>query len=243
MPLRDHFHAPLFPTRPWESFHSRWANSIGDYLNSILPQRYVSEISMHFGAQVSADVAELEKANEAGEEQGNAAVSNGGLAVQTWAPPTVTITVPIVYPDDLEVQVVDLLDDARLVAVVELVSPRNKDRADARRAFAAKSAAYLQRGIGLVVVDIVTSRHFNLHNEMSHLLELGDGTRMPADPGLYVVAYRPANRQKSDVLDIWTHTLATGDSLPTVPLAIKGAQMVPLDLEGTYCTACERARL
>jgi hypothetical protein len=61
MPLRDHFHAPLFPSRPWESFHSRWANAIGDYLNRILPKRYVSEITMHFGADVAADVAELEQ--------------------------------------------------------------------------------------------------------------------------------------------------------------------------------------
>src|SRR5205085_486170 len=104
MPLRDHFHPPLSPARSWESFHSRWANSIGDYLNGILPRRYVSEITVHFGAQVSADVAELEKVNAAGDEQGNGAPSDGGLAVQTWSPPAVTATLPIVYPDDLEVQ-------------------------------------------------------------------------------------------------------------------------------------------
>jgi hypothetical protein len=240
MPLRDHFQAPLFPARSWESFHSRWANAIGDYLNGILPRRYVSEITMHFGAQVSADVAELEKT---GEERGNGALSNGGVAVQTWAPPAVTIAVPIVYPDDLEVQIVDLLDDARLVAVVELISPRNKDRAEARRAFAAKCVAYLQRGIGLVVVDIVTSRHFNLHNETADLLKLAEDACLPPDQHLYAVSYRPTSRQKSDLLDIWTHSLALGGGLPTVPLAIKGGPTAPLDLEGTYETACERARL
>ena len=30
MPLLDHFHPPLYPRRSWESFHSRWANSIAD---------------------------------------------------------------------------------------------------------------------------------------------------------------------------------------------------------------------
>jgi 3-isopropylmalate/(R)-2-methylmalate dehydratase large subunit len=51
-------------------------------------------------------------------------------------------------------------------AAVELRSPRNKDRPESRRAFGAKSAAYLQRGIGLITVDIVSSRQFNLHNEL-----------------------------------------------------------------------------
>ena len=52
----------------------------------------------------------------------------------------------------------DERDDARLVAVVELVSPSNKDRPESRRAFAAKTAAYLQRGVGLIILDIVTGQ-------------------------------------------------------------------------------------
>ena len=50
----------------------------------------------------------------------------------------------------------DEMDDARLVAVGRARQPRNKDRPESRRAFAAKSAAYLQRGVGLIVLDIVT---------------------------------------------------------------------------------------
>jgi hypothetical protein len=243
VPLRDHFHAPLYPTRSWESFHSRWANAIGDYLNGILPRRYVSEIQIHFGAEVAADVAELEQVAAAGEDEGNGTPSNGGLAVRTWAPPAVTVTLPIEFPDDLEIQVVDLLDGSRLVAVVELVSLRNKDRPAARRHFAAKTAAYLQRGIGVVVADIVTSSRFNLHHDLVDLLELADSARLPRDPPVYAIAYRPVHRDKCDVVDIWTYTLSVGTNLPIVPLALKGAETVPLDLEGTYSTACERARL
>ena len=49
-----------------------------------------------------------------------------------------------------------------LVAVIELVSPANKDRPAKRRLFAAKCATYLSRGIGLIVLDVVTSRQANL---------------------------------------------------------------------------------
>jgi len=57
-------------------------------------------------------------------------------------------------------------DGLTLVAVIELVSPSNKDRAEARDAFADKYSAYLQRGIGLVVVDVVTTRQANLHDRL-----------------------------------------------------------------------------
>src|SRR4051812_3872570 len=106
MPLRDHFHPPLYPSRSWESFHARWANSIGDYLNRILPPRYVSEVLIHLGTQVEAGVAEFEAAAVAGEEMGNGAAGEGRVAVQTWAPPAATMVLPAVFPDDLEVQVI-----------------------------------------------------------------------------------------------------------------------------------------
>ena len=133
MPLRDHFRPPLYPQRSWESFHSRWANCIADELHRVLPPRYFAEVQVHLGGQVEANVAEFEPVAES---EGN---SGNGMAIKTWAPPAAVMVVPAVFPDDLEVQVRDQTDDARLVAVVELVSPRNKDRDDSRRAFAAKS--------------------------------------------------------------------------------------------------------
>jgi hypothetical protein len=73
---------------------------------------------------------------------------------------------PAIFPDDFQVQVFSSVAGPTLVAAIELVSPGNKGRAESRRAFAAKAAAYLQRGIGLIVVDIVTTRHANLHDEL-----------------------------------------------------------------------------
>src|SRR5262249_34072448 len=130
MPLLDHFHPPLFPQRSWESFHSRWANAIADALNGLLPQRFFAEVQIHLGSRVEADVAEFEGAVDPEERAGD------GVALQTWAPPVATLVMPAEFPDDLEVHVRDERDDARLVGVVELVSPRNKDRPDSRRLFA-----------------------------------------------------------------------------------------------------------
>jgi hypothetical protein len=240
MPLLDHFRPPLFPSRPCESFHSRWANSIADALNRLLPSRYTAEVQLHLGSHVEADVAEFERAAEP------AAAINGpgdGVSVQTWAPPAAALVIPAVFPDDFEVQVLDQLDDARLVAVVELVSPRNKDRPESRRAFAAKCVAYLQRGIGLVVVDVVTTRQFNLHNETLALFGVAEASRMPVGQFTYAVAYRPARRGEQNEIDVWPVAVAVGEVLPLLPLALKGARAVPLDLEAAYSDARERSRL
>jgi hypothetical protein len=240
MPLLDHFHPPLFPLHPWESFHAFWAAAIGEWLNGLLPPRYFAAIQTRLGTSIEADVAEFEQ-QAAQEELPNGGA--GGVAVQTWAPPVATLSLPAVFPDDIEVQVLDTRDGARLVGVVELASPANLDRPEARRVFAAKTAAYLARGIGVLLVDIVTSYRSNLHNELIDLLHAPAAFAMPADAFLYAVAYGPTRQQESNRIDVWLAPLALGAALPVLPLALLGAAAVPVDLEGTYTTARQRSRL
>jgi len=72
-----------------------------------------------------------------------------------------------------------------LVAAIELISPGNKDRPESRRAFAAKCASYLYQGISLIIVDIVTERSANLHNETMRLMQAEQRFELPADVNLY----------------------------------------------------------
>src|SRR5579883_1790692 len=145
MPLLDPFRPPLVGPRHWESFHGAWAyEMMADLNRSILPAGYFAEAQVHIGSRVEVDVASFEQP-----EGGAAAIdNNGGVAVQTWAPSVTALVMPALFPDEIEVQIFRAGAGATLVAAVELVSPRNKDRDDARRAFAAKCATYLQLGIG-----------------------------------------------------------------------------------------------
>ena len=219
-----------------------WATVIAGTLDRTLPRRFFAEVQTHLGTQVEADVAEFESPPDP-EDEPSPNGPGGGVAVQTYAPPAATMVMPALYPDDLEVQVRDARDDARLVAVIELVSPRNKDRPDARRGFAAKCAAYLQRGIGVVMVDTVTTRQANMHNELVRLLELEDRFQMPAEASLAAVAYRPARRGAANEIDVWAVALAIGGTLPVLPLALLRHRAIPLDLEATYTEARQRMRL
>jgi hypothetical protein len=209
MPLLDHFHAPLFPLRPWESFHAFWAAALGEWLNGLLPPRYFAALHTYLGTRIEADVAEFEQAAASGE------LPNGSASL------------PAVFPDDVEVQVLDTRDGARLVGVLELVSPGNLDRPEARRVFAAKVAAYLARGVGVLVVDVVTSHHFNLHNELIDLLRAPAASAMLADAALYAAAYRPTQAQDASRIDVWLAVLALSAALPVLPLPLLGAASVP----------------
>jgi hypothetical protein len=238
MPLLDHFHAPLYPREPWVSFHATWASSIMAQLNRTTSKRFRATIHIHLGRDVEADVAEFDRAPNAADTNGH----GGGVATATYAPPAVVRSVPALFPDDIEVRVNDLRDGMVVVAVVELVSPANKHRPEERQAFAAKCSAYLRRGLGLVIVDTVTSRHANLHDDLMTLLGHPD----PADLGgelIYASAYRPKHHDGENRIDLWPNRLVVGEGLPTLPLALRGYGFVPLDLEAAYIDACERSGL
>jgi hypothetical protein len=233
MPLLDHFHPPLSQKRHWESFHAAWATALVDTLNNEwLPEGYFAEEMITVGGRVEIDVATFEEP----------VVSNGAVAVakKTWTPPAPTATMPGTFPDSFAVKVYSSEGGPTLVGAIELVSPGNKDRDAHRQAFAIKCANYLQQGIGLVIIDIVTSRHANLHNAIIQLLGHPATYRMADDAFLYSVAYRPATRDDRAEIDLWQHPLALGEALPTMPLALKGADVVALDLESTYDDVCRR---
>ena len=221
MPLRDHFHPPLATERHWESFHAAWATEILRTLNrSVLPSGCFAEVQVHVGSRVEIDVA-----------------------VETYAPSTPPLVMPTIFPDEIEVQVFHMSGGATLVGAIELVSPGNKDQPETRRAFAAKCSHYLQQGIGLVIVDIVSGQLRNLHNELIRLIEQPEAYEMPAAPALYAVAYRPRRRETSDQIEMWPIPLSIGGPLPVMPLALRGVATVPVDLEATYTTTCGDSRM
>ncbi|HVS34343.1 MAG TPA: DUF4058 family protein, partial [Gemmataceae bacterium] len=194
---------------------------------------------VHVGGQVEVDIATLEESREtAGRGAGATAA-----VVPAWAPPAAELVFPTVFPDDIEVQVFSTATGAALAAAIELVSPGNKDRPETRRAFAAKCVAYLTRGVGLIVVDIVANRSANLHNELMGLLGQGEPFLLAPAASIYAAAYKPSRRPTGDQIELWPRPLALGQPLPVLPLALRNASVVPVDLEATYSEARERSRL
>lgn len=240
MPLLDHFHPPVSERRRWEGFHGLWAAALVETLNrDVLADEYFADMHVHIGSQLEVDVATLEEPS--GGETTSDAVEPETPPV--WTPPATPLVMPTVFPDDIEVQVLATASGTTLVAAIELVSPGNKDRPETCRAFAAKCVSYLTRGIGLIVIDIVTNRLTNLHNEVVALLGHGEPFLMDAAASLYAVAYRPSRPISGDQIELWPVPLTVGEPLPTLPLALRNAGPVPVDFEATYREACRHSRL
>ncbi|HEV3255590.1 MAG TPA: DUF4058 family protein [Gemmataceae bacterium] len=243
MPLLDHFHPPLHPQHHWESFHSNWATRLADALNDRwLPAEFLAEEYTHAGTRLEIDVATFQQPPPpAGPlPDGNPTAT---LSPPTWAPPAAAHTMPAVFPDSFEVRIFATAGGLTLVAAIELVSPANKDRPEERRAFATKCASYLYQGISLIIMDIVTNRRANLHNDTMRLMAAGGAFELPADMNLYAVAYRPVLRQERAEIDLWPAPCAIGAPLPLLPLRLTGDLFVPVDFEAAYQEACRRRRL
>lgn len=239
MPLFDHFRPPLFDIRHWHGFHARWAVAVADDLNDRLPARYVAEVQISLGAKAEADVAEFE---DPGVPMGESDAA-GGTALAVCSEPTVAFEIENVFPPDCIVTVRDHDRGLRLAAALEFVSPANKDRPDTRAGFVAKVAGYLQIGAGVVVVDVVTDKHFNLHNELIRLGGHPAAALLPADCHLYAAAYVPGFRGESPVVETSGYAFSLGDELPVVPLFVRGFGTIPLELEESYSEACRRTRV
>jgi hypothetical protein len=240
MPLLDHFHPPLHGPHPWEGFHHAWATLIAQQLNlEALPRQYFAVPEISLGREMEIDVATLEYPPSSGGESQQAATA-------VYSPPRPKLSVPVNYSqlEGIEVYVYEDLDGAELRAAIELVSPANKDRTESRRTFAAKCAGYLRRGIGLVIVDVVTSRSANLHEEIFTLLEV-NSSRPGWKPrtGLYAVAYRPVTVRKKPRVEVWPETLKLGKALPVMPLWLALDLAVPVRLEDSYLHTCRSLRI
>ena len=239
MPLLDHFHNPDRRRLPWTTISQAWALALIGWLNRRLPRdEFRAEMNLHLGRQVEADVAELQEPDVPRDGS-----RNGAITLLPDAPPAV-LTLAASFPDELEIEIREEHDRARLVGVIELISPSNKDRRAEREAFVAKCVTYLKRGIGLVIIDVVTERHANLHNELMEAMAEGPPQLM-SDAPTYVSGYRPVHRRGTGAneIEIWPYPVGLGQPIPAVPLGLRGGPVVLLDLEGTYTAAIEATGL
>ncbi len=239
MPLLDHFNPPLNRTHRWRSFHAAWAAAMARLLNQgVLPPGYYAVPLADRDGPVEIDVAALRDPEAL-------LPASGAVATQTWAPPAPGLSVAVELPssDGVEVQVFADDGDPRLAAAIELLSPRNKDRPQARQAFAVKCVGYLQQGSSVVVVDTVTTRRADVNAVILSLLGV-DASATAASSSLSAVSYRADGREEeTQQLLLWPAPLALGQPLPTLPLWIAADFSVPLDLEASYQATCTDLRI
>ena len=94
----------------------------------------------------------------------------------------------------------------------------------------------------MIVIDVVTTRTGSLHDLWADTTTSPTAKLTPS-PSLYAVSYGPRMDGETPVIDVWARPLALGQSLPELPLGLKGYGCMPVDLDASYTEACERSGL
>ncbi len=130
----------------------------------------------------------------------------------------------------------------RLVSAIELVSPRNKDRASAQAAYAATYAGYLLRGVHLLLVDAHRRpAGFSFPDAIAAGLSFAQPPLPPSCAACYRVGEVAPGGGR--FLAVWRRPLAVGEVLPAMRLPLAAGESVAVDLEGSYSRAAEAAYL
>jgi hypothetical protein len=123
----------------------------------------------------------------------------------------------------------------RVVAMIEIVSPGNKDSAHALRSFTHKAVEFLGNAISLVIIDLFPPTPRDPDGIHQALWDELVGARFeprPADKPLTVASYDPGAG-----LDAYVEPLAVGDRLPDTPLFLGPGWYVNIPLEATYAAS------
>lgn len=234
MPLHD-----WADERGWDGVHLLWLGELVRWLRPRLPEAFRAYVG-------SVPALTVESTN-----------GRPDLQVRRWQPEppkSAQETTTTLLEPDLEGvanfrfdphQAIHIDHHGCLVAAIELVSPRNKDRREAKEGYAARYLGYLRQGVHLLLIDLLPRpAGFSFVDVMGGAL----GLAIPATPPPSAVSFRvgapvPSGAAESPVIGVWHRTLQAGQPLPTLPLALTSQQQTTIDLEETYRAACEQAYL
>lgn len=202
------------------AFLSHWAAAVADALNAQLAG--------------GAFVAEAGSATRAQSAQ--------AVALPSEKPETMPMNLaPARFTDRVGVSVVEAAG-RNVAAAVLFVTPDNKADSDAALAFAVRAAQLMSSGAGVVVVDALPGAA-NWATHLHSLTGVYPITKRPRGTDSPVLAVHPMVHEGAELFGVWHHNVPTGAALPTVPVAVRGAMHLKLDLEATYADAVQRGKL
>jgi Protein of unknown function (DUF4058) len=213
----------------FHDFHQSWTIEIRNALNGgILPSGFFAMAEQITGGP-EADVVALELKPPAGFP------SSAGLAVES-VPPTariVTRSEATVYARKAN-RITIRHPDGDVIAVIEIVSPGNKDSGHAIRSFARKAVEFLHAGVHLLIVDLFPPNRRNpqgIHKVIWDRIR-DEPFELPPDKPLTLVSYAVGSE-----ITAYIEPVAVGDVLPDRPVFLAANQHVPCPLESTYQAA------
>lgn len=222
MPIHDwsRVDANLF-----HDFHQAWTIGIRNSLNSgLLPKGYSALVEQHAGGVVPDCIALKRR---------DSYEPPAGGAVVTAVPPRTQR----VFHAESEVSAARANRIAirhplgRVVSIIELVSPGNKNSHRALQAFVNKTVTFVLEGIHVLVIDLFppSARDPNGIHPLIWSEFQEEPFVLPKDKPLTLAAY-VASFPKTAYVEL----VAVGDPLPAMPVYLDDDSYVPVPLEETY---------
>lgn len=225
MPLHDWSRVPagLF-----HHFHQDWSIELARTLNrGRLPKGVVALVEQKAGPRES-DVLAIEARQR---QRPLTSEANGGVA--TMSPPQTQIvrrTTKDFYADRAN-RIVVRHHLGRMIAVMEIVSPGNKDSRFALRQFVEKTVDFLRSGVHVLVIDLLrpTLRDpAGIHKLIWDEIEEEDFS-LPPGKDRVLVSYETGSDRAAFI-----ELVGVGDPLPEMPLFLTTDLHVQVPLEAAY---------
>jgi hypothetical protein len=228
MPIHDwtQVYAGLF-----HDFHQTWSIYIKNALNAgMLPRGLTALVEQKSGSKES-DVLTVDSFGNPRRDPD----CNGVLVLTPPSTRFVQKSTKEFYSDRAN-RIVVKHNLGRTVAVIEIVSPGNKDSKRAFRQFVEKSQAFIDAGIHLLVVDLFPPSRRDpqgIHRAIWDEYEDEDVPfEFPPDKDRILASY-DASRDKA----AYVEPLAVGDAMPDMPLFLFSGGHIRVPLEAAYQTS------
>ncbi len=220
----------------FHAFHTAWIGEIQTALNGgVLPDGYYALAEQHVGQMVTGVLTlHTPPSREGLEPLPRIPETDGGVTVAD-APPQVS------RHETLENTVAELrrtltirhVSRHRVVALLEIISPANKDRAEHVESFAVKNINALERGIHVLLVDLFPNGPRDPHG-MNHEIRRRFYPEIEATNGRTGQATLNSWAVGRELMDVYTEYVELGDALPDMPLFLTDQRYVNVPLESTY---------
>jgi hypothetical protein len=216
----------------FHDFHSAWIIHIKEALNGgLLPANYYAMAEQHPG-RVIADILTLRVDEESllgPRDSGTVAVADRPrVSRKAVAGPNAT------YRAMRRTLTIRHASNHRIVALLEILSPANKDRLSSVEDVVEKAHSALKRGCHLLVIDLFPPGPHDPKGMHGAIWESFDSEdyEPPPDKPLILAAYMAL-----PIVEVDYEPLTVGDELPDGPLYLQKDWFVNVPLEVTYQAA------
>jgi hypothetical protein len=220
----------------FHDFHQRWITAICNSLNAgQLPDDFYA-MSEQIAEGPKPDVIALHANGQPESSWDPMSLGDRAIAVLEH-PPRVKYTEEQereIYAESADRVAVYHANGDQVVAYIEIVSPGNKHSPMEVKKFIEKCNEALERGIHLLIIDILPPRRHDPHGIHAALWELrySESHGVTAEEPLGLSSYRV-----DDVPRAYFQPIAVGQPLPDMPIFITPMHYVNVPLEATYAEA------